>query len=72
MTQKEETNLVQGEVGVEVGIWELGLDDIVPGPVHRSTVRDVRRIGRTSAVGEEGSKLGSGTGDKGPRVSLSG
>jgi len=28
--QKEETNLVQGEVEVKVGTWELGLDDVFP------------------------------------------
>ena len=35
MRQKEETNLVLGEVKVEVGTWELGLDGVFPEPVHR-------------------------------------
>jgi hypothetical protein len=42
MRQKEETNLVLGEVEVEVGTWELGLDDVLPEPVHRSAIGDVR------------------------------
>lgn len=70
--QKEETNLVQGEVEVEVGTWEFGLDDVFPEPVHRGAVSDVRRVCRTSATGEECSELGFGTGDKGPRVPASG
>jgi hypothetical protein len=70
MRQKEETNLALGEVEVEVGIWELGLDDVFPEPVHRGAVGDVRRVGLTSATGEEGSEIG--TGDKGPRVPASG
>lgn len=72
MRQKEETNLVLGEVEVEVGTWELGLDNVFPEPVHRGAVGDVRRVGRTSAIGEEGSELAFGTGNKGPRVSASG
>ena len=54
MRQKEETHLVLGEVEVEVGTWELGLDEVFPVPVHRGAVGDVRRVGRTSATGEEG------------------
>lgn len=38
--QKEAMNL--GEVKVEVGTWELGLDDVSPEPVHRGAVGDVR------------------------------
>ena len=68
MRQKEETNLVRGEVEVEVGTWELGLGDVVPEPVHWGAVGDVRRVGRTSTSSEEGDELGFGTGDKGPRV----
>ena len=72
MRQKEETHLVLGEVEVEVGTWELRLDDLFPELVHRGSVGDVRRAGRTSATGEEGNELGFGTGDKGPRVPASG
>jgi hypothetical protein len=72
MRQKEETNPVLGEVKVEVDTWELGLDDVFPEPVHRGAVGDVRRVDRTSAKGVEGSELGFGTGDKGPRVLASG
>ena len=42
MRQTEETNLVQWEVEVEVGTWELGLDHVVPEPVHGGAVGDVR------------------------------
>ena len=42
MRQTEETNLVQWEVEVEVGTWELGLDHVVPEPVHWGAVGDVR------------------------------
>ncbi|SRR6266576_2808622 len=70
--RQEETNLVLGEVEVEVGTWELGLDDVFPEPVYRGAIGDVGRVGRTSATGEEGSELGFGTGDKGPRVPASG
>ena len=70
--QKEEQNLVLGEVEVEAGTWELGLDDVFPEPVHRGAVGDVRRVGRTSATGEEGSELAFGTSNKGPRVPASG
>jgi hypothetical protein len=72
MRQKEETNLILGEVKVEVGTWELGFDDIFPEPIHRGAISDVSRVGWTSATGEEGSELGFGTGDKGPRVLISG
>ena len=72
MRQKEETSLVLGEAEVEVGTWELGLDDVFPEPVHRGAIGDVRRVGRTSATGKEGSELGFGTGDKGSRVPASG
>jgi hypothetical protein len=72
MRQKGETNLVLGEVEVEVGTRELGLDDVFPEPVHRGAIGDIGRVGRTSATGEEGSELGFGTRDKGPRVPASG
>ena len=72
MRQKEETKLVLGKVEVKVGTWELGLGDVLPEPVHRGGVGDVRRVGRTGATGEEGSELGFGTGNKGPRVPASG
>ena len=65
-------NLVLGEVEVEVGIWELALDDVFPEPVHRGAIGDIRRVGWTSATSEEGSELSFGTGDKGPRVPASG
>ncbi len=32
-------------------------------------VGDVRRVGRSSATGEEGNEFGEGAGDEGPRVS---
>jgi hypothetical protein len=72
MRQKEETNLILGEVEVEVGTWELGLDDLFPEPIHRGAVSDVSRVGWTSATGEEGSELGFRTNNKGPRVPTSG
>ena len=34
MRQKEETNLVLGDVEVEVDAGDLGLDDVVPEPVQ--------------------------------------
>ena len=43
MGQKEETNLFVIVFKVEVGTWELGLDD-PPEPVHWGTIRDVRGI----------------------------
>lgn len=81
MRQKEETNLILGDVEVEVGAGDLGLD-VVPEPVHDvldlerhcqthdgRAVGDFRRVGRSSATGEEGNEFGEGTGDEGPRVS---
>lgn len=38
----KETNLVLGEVKVEVGTWELGLEDTFPEPVHWGAIGDVR------------------------------
>jgi len=39
---------------------------------QEGAVGDVRRVGQTSATGEESNKLGFGTSDKGPRVPASG
>ena len=69
MRQKEEVNLVLGDVEVEVGAAELGLDDVVSEPVHGRAVGDVGRVGRSGAPGEEGNKFSKGAGDEGPRVS---
>ena len=72
MRQKEQKNLVLGELDVKDGIGELELDDVFPEPVHRRAIGDVRRVGRTSATSEEGNELSFGTGDKRPRVPASG
>ena len=66
MSQEEETNL--DRVEVEVGTWELGLDDAVPEPEHWGAVSDVRRFGGTSTTGKLETEIVMGTGYLGPRV----
>jgi len=55
-------------VEVEVGAWELGLDNTVPEPEHRGAVSDVRRFGRTSITSNLETELVIGTSDFSPRV----
>ena len=70
--KKEETNLVAGGVEVEDGAGELGLDDVVPKPLHGRAKGDVGRIGRSRATGKEGNELALGADDERSRVPTSG
>ena len=67
--RREETNLGVGDVVEEEhGAGELVLDDLVPQPLHRSAVRDIRRVGSTTAASEQGDDVVVSADDGRPRV----
>ena len=54
----KETNLVVGgDLEEEDGVVEFGFDDVVPEPLHGSTVGDVGRVGRPSTTSELGDEV---------------
>lgn len=69
----KETNLVVvgGNLEEEDGVRELGFDDVVPEPLHGSTVGDVGRVGRPSTAGELGDDVVVGGDDCSSRVATS-
>lgn len=71
-TREKETNLVDGgDIEEEDGVGELVLDDVIPEPLHRSTVGDIGRIGRTSTTSELSDEVAVDTDDGSSRIATS-